>query len=154
MNFKKMKAPGIDNFNAELIQAGGQQVHRRLYRLVINIWHQERMPNEWSLALICPIYRKGEKLECCNYRGISLLTIVYEIPAAAINNRLTQCAEDLIEEYQNGFRNNRAATDNIYVMCQILEKCCECNIGLYFLYIDVKRAFDTVNRRLYKGYRR
>lgn len=89
MNFKKMKAPGIDNINAELIQAAGPQMHRRLNRLVMNIWNQERMPNEWSLALICPIYKKGEKSECCNYRRISLFTIVYKILATAINNRLT-----------------------------------------------------------------
>jgi hypothetical protein len=89
MNFKKMKAPGIDNINAELIQAAGPQMHRRLNGLVMNIWNQERMPNEWSLALICPIYKKGEKSECCNYRRISLFTIVHKILATAINNRLT-----------------------------------------------------------------
>jgi hypothetical protein len=54
---------------------------------------------------------------------MSLLTIVYEILTAAINKGLTQYAEDLIGEYQNGFRNNRAAIDNTYVMNQVLEKC-------------------------------
>jgi sorting nexin-29 len=65
---------------------------------------------------------------------------------AVINKRLNQYAEELIGEYQNGFHNNRATTDNIFVMHQIFEKCHEYNFELYILYIDFKQAFDTVNR--------
>jgi sorting nexin-29 len=120
-------------------------MNSRIYRLVTNIWTKEKMPNEWNLALICPIY-KGEKSECNNYRGISLLNIVYKIIAAVITKRLNQYAEELIGEYQNGFCNNRSTTNNIFVMRQIFEKCHEYNIELYILYIDFKQAFDTVNR--------
>jgi hypothetical protein len=45
-------------------------MNSRIYRLVTNVWIKEKMPNEWNLALICPIYKKGEKSECSNYRGI------------------------------------------------------------------------------------
>jgi sorting nexin-29 len=72
---------------------------------------------------------------------------VYKILAAAVSNGLTQCAEHRMGEYQNGYRNNRATTDNICVMRQILEKCDECDIELYILYIDFKRAFDTLDRQ-------
>jgi sorting nexin-29 len=65
---------------------------------------------------------------------------------AVINNRLTKCAEELIREYQNEFRNNRATATDIFVMHQILKKCHEYNIELYNLYINFKQAFDTVNR--------
>jgi hypothetical protein len=51
------------------------------------------------------VFKKGERSECCDYRGVSLL-IVYKILAAAINNKLAQHAKDLGGEYQNGFRNN------------------------------------------------
>jgi hypothetical protein len=92
-NFTKSKAPGIDNINPQPIQATGPQMNSRIYRLVTNMWTKEKMPNEWNLALICPIYKKGEKSECNNYRRISLLSIVYKIIAAVINKRLNQYAE-------------------------------------------------------------
>jgi sorting nexin-29 len=123
-------------------------MNSRIYRLVANIWTKEKMPNEWNLALICLIYKKGEESDCNNYRGISLLNIVYKIIAAVINKRLNQYAEELTGEYQNGFRNNTATTDNIFVICQMFEKCHEYNIELYILYIDFKQAFDTVNRQI------
>jgi hypothetical protein len=41
MNLKKMKAPGTENINAQLIQAAGPEMHRRLYRLVMNMCSQQ-----------------------------------------------------------------------------------------------------------------
>ena len=61
----------------------------------------------------CPIYKKGEKSECSNYRGNSLLNIAYKIIATVINNRLTTYAENLLRQEQNGFRRNRSTIDNI-----------------------------------------
>jgi hypothetical protein len=54
------------------------------------------MPNEWNKSIINPIYTKGEKYECSNYRGISLLSIAHKILATVINNRITTYAEDLL----------------------------------------------------------
>jgi hypothetical protein len=65
-NFRKSKAPGIDNINPELIQAAGPQMNSRIYGLVRNIWTKEKLLNEWNLALICPTYKKWEKSECSN----------------------------------------------------------------------------------------
>jgi len=104
------------------------------------------MPNEWNKS-ICPIYKKGEKIECSNYMGISLLNTVYKTLATAINNRLKTFEEYLLSHEQNGFRRNRSTTDNIFIMRQILEKCCEYNVEMHVLFIDFKQAFDSVDRQ-------
>jgi len=72
------------------------------------------MPNESNNSIICPLYKKGEKSKCYNYRGISLLDTAYKILATVINNRLTTYTEDLLSEEQNGFRRNWSTTDNIF----------------------------------------
>ena len=46
---------------------------QRIQDLILNIWRFEKMPNEWNKSIVCPMYKKGEKSECSNYRGISLL---------------------------------------------------------------------------------
>ena len=105
------------------------------------------MPKEWNKSIICPIYKKGEKSESSNYRGISLFNTSYQILATVINNRLTTNAEDLLSQERNGFRRNRSTTDNIFIMRQILEKCYECNIEMHVLFIDFKQSFDSVDRQ-------
>ena len=105
------------------------------------------MPNEWNKSIIRPIYKKGEKSKCSNYRGISLLNTAYKISATVINNRVKVYAEDLLSQEQNGFRRNRSATDNIFIMRQTLEKCYEYNLEMHVLFIDFKQAFDYVHRQ-------
>jgi len=86
-NLKRMKTSRTDYINDELLQAAGPQMTQKIQDLILKA---ERMPNEWNTSIICPIYKKGEKSECSNYREISLLNAAYKILATVINNRLKQ----------------------------------------------------------------
>ena len=114
-NLKRMKTAGTDKINAELLQAAGPQMTQRIQELILSVWRSERMPNEWNKSIICPIYKKGEKSECSNYRGNSLLNTAYKILATVMKNRLTTYA-DLLSQEQNGFRRNRSTIANIFIM--------------------------------------
>jgi hypothetical protein len=37
---------------------------------------EKKMPEEWSIAVICPIHKKGSKMDFNNYRGIALLSSI------------------------------------------------------------------------------
>ena len=145
-NVKNGKALGIDNITVELIKNGGTELLQRTFDLLIQIWEQERMPKEWEIGIICPIFKKGDRAECSNYRGITLLSITYKIFTYLIYNRLLKYSELTLEEYQAGFRPNRSTIDHIHVVRLIWEKCYEFGIELHNIFIDFKQAFDKVNR--------
>ncbi len=43
-----------------------------LYREVLaKVWLSEAVPNNWSEAVLLPLFKKGDKRICSNYRGIS-----------------------------------------------------------------------------------
>jgi len=55
-NLKRMKTPGTDNINAELLQGAGPQMTHIIQDLILNTWRSERMPDERNKSIICPIY--------------------------------------------------------------------------------------------------
>jgi sorting nexin-29 len=54
--------------------------------------------------------------------------------------------EDVIGNYQSGFRQGRSTIDQIFTVRQILEKCNEFGIKAHHLFIDFKAAYDSINR--------
>ncbi|PFX23720.1 LINE-1 retrotransposable element ORF2 protein [Stylophora pistillata] len=100
------------------------------------------------LTGIGAVENKGNKSDCGNYRGISLLSIAGKILARIILNRLIfNISEHNLPEAQCGFRPGRSTTqDMIFAVRQVQEKCREQNMDLYAVYVDLTKAFDTVNR--------
>ena len=71
------KSTGIDQIPLELIKAGGRTIRCAIHKLSISIWNKEKLPEEWKESNILPINKKGDKTDCTNYRGISLLSTTY-----------------------------------------------------------------------------
>ena len=106
------------------------------------------MPDEWKESIIVPIHKKGDKTDCNNYSGISLLPTTHKILSNILLLRLTPYAEEVTGDHQCGFRHNRSTTDHIFCIRQILEKKWEYNEAVYQLFIDFKKAYDSVRREV------
>lgn len=140
------KAAGADEINGELIKEGGEKLKKTLYNLITQIWKEEKIPQQWRKGVILPIHKNGDEKECRNYRGITLLSVAYKILSTLINNKLRSFATQNIGEYQMGFVKGKSTVDAIHITKQIIEKCREHNIDIHMLFIDFKRAFDSVKR--------
>ena len=119
-NLKNNRAPGEDSITSELIRYGGRKLWNRIHQLIQTIWKTEQMPQEWNTAIICPIYKKGDKLECRNYRGISLLNVTYKIFTNLLARYIEPYVEELLGDYQCGFQKGRSSMDQIFCLRMIL----------------------------------
>ncbi|BHF69188.1 hypothetical protein SprV_0301223100 [Sparganum proliferum] len=142
------KAPGSDAIPAEVYKHGGPQLMDQLPALFQEMWRQGEVPQDFKDATIVHLYkRKGNRQICDNHRGISLLNIAGKISARILLNRLNNHLEQsLLPESQCGFRRHRGTTDMIFAARQLQEKCQEMRTHLYSTFVDLTKAFDTVNR--------
>jgi hypothetical protein len=76
---KNNKAPGMDFIQAELVKHADVEYTKYLHQLIVGIWINEIIPEEWNLGIICHIHKTGDVMTCSNYRGISLLCTTYKI---------------------------------------------------------------------------
>ena len=133
-----------------MIKAGCRTIRCAIHKLIISIWFKEKLPEEWKESIIVPtsIHKKGDKTECNDYRGISLLPTTYKILSNILLTRLIPYAEEVIGDHQCGFRRNRSTTGHILFIRQILEKKWEYNKAVHQLFIDFKKAYDSVRREV------
>ena len=119
---KRHKSPGIDRIQAEFIKARGRTFLSEIHKIIDSTWNKEELPEEWKGSIVVPIYKKGDKTDCSIYRGISLLSTTYKLLSNILLYRLTPYAEEVIEDYECGFRRNRSTSDHIFCIRQILGK--------------------------------
>jgi hypothetical protein len=112
-----------------------------IHRLICSIWNKEELPQQWKESIIIPIYKKGDKTDCNNYRGISLLSIAYKILSNILLARLTAYVNKIIGDHQ------------IYYGSDFLHSAgtrekWECNGTKHQLFIDFKEVYGSIKREV------
>ena len=93
-----------------------------------------------------PIYKKGDKKECGNYRTIALISHASKVLLRVIQRRLDVFLIPELPIEQAGFRRGRGTRDHIANLRWMMEKAREHQRDLYMCFIDYKKAFDCVDR--------
>ena len=108
------------------------------------------IPAVWREDIV-PIPKKTEKVvpDPNGYRGISLLSAVYKVFCTVLRMRLESYLEgnQLLCEEQNGFHKERSCIiDNIMMLTMIGRKIIKKKGSVFGGFIDLKKAYDSVNR--------
>lgn len=143
---KNRKAGGKSGILPELVHCGGCELEDRILKIMEQMWEEECVVDDWKNAVVVPIPKKGDLRRCDNWRGISLLDVVGKIMARIVKERLEQIADRVLPESQSGFRKGRGCVDMIFAARQLVEKAREHNDTLYMLFVDLKKAYDSVPR--------
>jgi len=143
---KNNKSPGDDKIAAKLLKLRGQSLTKNLHNLIQQIWIKKKAPKDWNESLICPIFKKGNRNKVENYRGIILLNSGYKILSLIILKILQIYTDEIVGNYQSGFKKNKSTTDYIFVIRQVMEKSYEFAKDLRVVFIDYKQAYDSIDR--------
>lgn len=149
--YKNNKAPGRDKITNNFLKNLPPAWEHYLLNLFNTVMATETIPEGWSIIEMCMIYKKGEKSDPYNYRGIALVNTVTKVFTTLIAKRLADWAEanSLIPEEKAGFRAGRGCQDHLFTLASITSL----HVGTkkncaFIIFVDFKRAFDSVNHQL------
>ena len=143
---KNNKAPGESGILPEMVRHGGQKFIDAVLSLLHRVWKEGNVPQAWRNAELVPIPKKGDLSVCDNWRGIALLDVVGKLVGRLIQSRLQHLAELELPDSQCGFRKGRSCTDQIFSVSQVIEKIHEHNDVGFLVFIDLRKAYDSVSR--------
>lgn len=103
---------------------------------------------EWQLASLKLLPKKGDLSLCKNWRGICLLDIASKVLSSVMVARMQEVQKHEGLEAQAGFSKNRGTIDGLFNTFIAMSKRKEHNLETWVLFIDLVKAFDTVPREL------
>ena len=104
------------------------------------------VPEDWRVANVVPIFKKGTKNLPENYRPVSLTSIPCKIMESIIKDKVMDhlICNQLIKDTQHGFMPNRSCATNLLEFLEIVTKEFDEGHPLDIIYLDFSKAFDKV----------
>jgi sorting nexin-29 len=79
-------------------------LHSEIHKLIKMIWNKEQLPHQWKESIMVPIQKKGDKIDCSNYQGISLLSTSYKMLSNILFSRQIPYADEITRDHQLRFQ--------------------------------------------------
>ena len=110
---------------------------------------QKTLRTKWKEAEVRPIFKKGSKSSPGNYRPVSLTSVLCKVLESFIRDHLYKhlVVNDLLANEQFGFCKGRSCITQLLVTIDDWMESLDKNIPLDAVYLDFRKAFDTVPHR-------
>ena len=144
---KRNKAAGVDGIKAEFILDAADLLLTPLV-MTFNQVLQRGVPASWCVGVVHPIFKAGYRNDPGDYRGITVVVILAKLYAMVLEARATAWAEDkrCRAKGQAGFRKDFCTTDQLFIICTILQQAKHSKRKLDCCFVDFEKAFDLVRR--------
>ena len=146
---KTNKAAGLDAaITAEALQNGGEAMIDVVHGFCSEVYSTLRPPDQWTTSVIVPLPKKGDLSLMTNYRGISLLSIAAKVYNKILFNRIRDHVDPILRSNQAGFRPGRSCAQQVHILRRIMEGFQDYQLPITITFIDFKKAFDSIDRRV------
>ncbi|KAK6730865.1 hypothetical protein RB195_007371 [Necator americanus] len=143
---KNGKSGGDDGISAGMLKYLPPSGIRDMTKIIRSIWIDERIPDSWRYAIIIPLYKKLSVTDPRNYRGISLLRVMYKVLERIILDRLIKHREETTRDEQAGFRPGRSTIDQVFIVRRVIEIWQRYSKPMQLAFLDFEAAFDSPHR--------
>ena len=145
-NLSAYKSVGPDLVYARTLKETKMEIAPLLCHIFNAFLEYSYVPDDWKLANVVPIFKKGGKEFKENYRPISLTSIVCKLMESIIVNKLTSFLEsnNLLNPRQHGFRRGKSCVSNLISFYNNVAKCVDKGGCYDVIFLDFSKAFDKI----------
>ena len=143
------KSPGTDGFLPRVLKEVKEEVVPQLTSLFNRSLETGVVPGDWREANVTPIFKKGSDRQPCNYRPVSLTSIVCKLLEGVLVDRIVDHLDShrLLKDSQLGFRRHRSCLTNLLEFFHNVFSEHDRSKAVDVIYLDFEKAFDKVPYR-------
>ena len=140
------KATGPDKIHNILLIAASDVLAKPLSSFFNRCLEESKFPTPWKLAHVTPVYKKGNKDDCTNYRPISLLSCVGKLLERCVHKHVNAflTENELISSSQSGFQTGDSTVNQLVSIYNNFAKHYDQGITTQAIFFDISKAFDRV----------
>ncbi|KAF1484442.1 hypothetical protein FQV17_0012354, partial [Megadyptes antipodes antipodes] len=139
------KSMGPDGIHPRVLRELVEELAKPLSIIYQQSWLTGEVPDDWRLANVTPIYKKGRKEDPGNYRPVSLTSVPGKIMERFILRALTGHERDSqgIRPSQHRFMRGRSCLTNLISFYDKVTRLVDEGKAVDVVYLDFSKAFDT-----------
>ena len=143
---KPAKSPGPDGLHPRVLKETCDEIAEALTTIFQKSMEEGVVPDQWKIAEVTAIFKKGSQTDVGNYRPVSLTSVVCKMMESIIRDQTMKFMKenDIICDEQHGFRPGRSCVTQLIEIMDIWTKMFEEGDGIDVVYLDFRKAFDSV----------
>ena len=143
------KAVGPDLVHNNILTASSVIIADALTLLFNRSLQEGRFPTVWKTAHVNPVYKKGDRASCTNYRPISLLSCVGKVLERCVQEHIFSYlhVNSLLTPFQSGFIPKDSPVYQLLSVYNDLCKSLDRGVTTQAIFFDISKAFDKVWHR-------
>lgn len=152
-NMKNTNSVGYDGISTKVIKYCSEELASPLSYIFNLCLCQGIFPEKLKITIIKPIFKKGNKEKCENYRPIALIPVIAKILERIIYNIIYGFLEkyNILKQEQYGFRKNKSTSQAIIDLLTTISESINNKDASSTIFMDMTKAFDFVSHKLLLG---
>ncbi|PKU49671.1 rna-directed dna polymerase from mobile element jockey-like [Limosa lapponica baueri] len=146
MHLDLHESMGLDGIHPRLLRELARELTKPLPIIYQQSWSTGEVPDDWRVANVTSIYKKGWKEDPGNYKPVSLTSVPGKVMEQIILSAIMQRMKDtqVIRPSQHGFMRGRSCLTNLTSFYDKVTRLVDEGKAVDVVYLDFSKAFDTV----------
>ncbi|KAJ7427229.1 hypothetical protein WISP_08877 [Willisornis vidua] len=145
-NLDPHKSMGPDGLHPRVMRELAEELDKLLSIIYQQSWLSGEVPDDWKLASVMLVHKKGQKSDLGNYRPASLTSVPGRVMEQIILSAITQHLQDGqgVRPSQHGFRKGRSYLINLISFYEQLTCLVYDGKAVDVVYVDLNKVLDSL----------